>query len=275
MIPMDITIVRVPYDSGHRGLRMGAGPQHLLDGDRIARMAGEGRDVRVESVELQTRFATEARSAFDLAGGIRDKVTAARREQRFPLVLAGNCMAAAGVVAAMGQPAVVWLDAHADLNTPETTRSGFLDGMAISVLLGRCWHAMAEDLGLQPLRDDAVWLVGARDVDSPEEEYLAQSAIHRITASAAGRTMKPRPSGEIYLHIDLDVLDPTVGKVNEFATPAGLSLESLLETIDAIAGSARIGAAALTAYDPSFDSTDSVRRAAITIAEHLTSVVSA
>ena len=64
--------------------------------------------------------------------------------ERFPLVLAGNCNAAVGVVAGLGPgAAVLWCDAHADFNTPETTTGGFLDGMGLATVTGRCWTSMA------------------------------------------------------------------------------------------------------------------------------------
>jgi arginase len=88
----------------------------------------------------------------------------ARRADRFPLVLGGNCGVALGVVAGLGGDArVVWADAHGDFNTPETTLGGFLDGMGLATLTGGCWTAITATIpGFAAVPDDHVWLLGAR-----------------------------------------------------------------------------------------------------------------
>src|SRR5206468_12877100 len=78
-------------------------------------------------------------------------VRAARAQGRFPVVLSGNCGASLGVVGGLMQArggaaarplGVVWMDAHGDFNTPDTSASGFLDGMSLAALVGRCWRAL-------------------------------------------------------------------------------------------------------------------------------------
>jgi arginase len=268
---MKITIVQVPYDSGHRGRRMGAGPLRLVGAGIVDRLSRMGHDVQLQTVETEAEFTTEVGSAFELAAAIRREVRRAKREERLPIVLAGNCISAAGTVSALENPEVVWFDAHADLNTPESTTSGFLDGMSLSVLLGRCWKEMAAALELRNVPADAVWLVGARDLDPAEAIYLETSAVHRIAVNASPETIAVPPGRDVYLHIDLDVLDPGVGWVNRFATPGGFTVDGLLAAIDLITANARLAAAALTAYDPSFDGSDEVLRAAFRITEHLAS----
>jgi arginase len=268
---MKITIVQVPYDSGHRGRRMGAGPLRLVSAGIVDRLSKKGHDVHMQTVETEAEFTTEVGTAFELAAAIRREVRRAKHEERLPIVFAGNCISAAGTVSALENPEVVWFDAHADLNTPESTTSGFLDGMSLSVLLGRCWKEMAAALELRNVPADAVWLVGARDLDPAEAIYLETSAVHRIAVNAPRETIAVAPGRDVYLHIDLDVLDPAVGTVNRFATPGGFTVDGLLATIDSITAKARLAAAALTAYDPSFDGNDEVLRAAFRIAEHLAS----
>ena len=70
------------------------------------------------------------------------------RDQRFPVVLAGNCNSYVGTLAGLetDRAGVSWFDAHGDFNTPETTTTGFLDGMGLAMASGRCWKAMPETI---------------------------------------------------------------------------------------------------------------------------------
>ena len=88
-------------------------------------------------------------------------------EGRFPLVLAVNCFTSLGTVAGLGRDVgVVWFDAHGDFNTPDTTTSGFLDGMGLAMLLGDGWRELRQTVeGLRPVPAEHALLVGARDID--------------------------------------------------------------------------------------------------------------
>ena len=128
-----------------------------------------------------------------------------------PIVLAGNCSTAVGTLAA--RPAgsvVVWFDAHADFNTAETTVTGMLDGLALSMVTGRALRSMTKAVeGFVPVDESHVILVGARDLDAAEEQALAASPVashqrrpravrnrrrHPIDGTAvAARVCPPRP----------------------------------------------------------------------------------
>jgi len=93
---------------------------------------------------------------FALHGLLSEAVQEAVAQDHFPLILAGNCSSTVGTVSGLDKEGlgVVWLDAHGDYNTPETTTTGFLDGMALSVLTGMCWERMAEGVpGFEPYRN--------------------------------------------------------------------------------------------------------------------------
>lgn len=268
---MKVDVVQVPYDSGHRGLRMGAGPLRIVEAGFLDGLASAGHDVELVPIELNSSFPGEVASAFQLARSIRERVASARSRDRLPIVLAGNCMAALGSVAALGQPHVYWFDAHADLNTPETTRSGFVDGMALSVLLGRCWGALADELGLEPIPEEAISLIGARDLDPAEEAFLASSAVGRFGPRVDPVALVHHGTRSSYLHIDLDVLDPEVGTANQFSSAGGLSLDHLLNVLRHITEQRRPGAVTLSAYDPAADQTGAIARAALRIGQLITS----
>lgn len=263
---MKVDVLQVPYDSGHRGRRMGAGPLRIVDAGLLEVLSAAGHDVRLVPIDVESDFPTEIASAFQIARAVKRRVADAVEEHCLPLILAGNCIVAVGAVAALGQPRVLWLDAHADLNTPDSTRSGFLDGMALSILLGRCWGALAREIGLQALAEDRIHLMGARDLDPAETEFLASSSVHRLTTGAEAADFDLNGRETCYLHVDLDVLDPTVGTANRYSVAGGIGLDRLLTFVERVGEECHLGAVALTAYDPSADRDGAVATAAVRIA---------
>src|SRR5687767_1880913 len=132
------------------------------------------RGARVELCELaptSESWVAEIGTAFDLDRQLAREVAAARLRSAFPLTLAGNCITSVGTVGGLGAGAtgVLWFDAHGDFNTPETTIGGFLDGMALATVVGRCWRSLAAGVpGFTPVAEENVVLVGARDLDPAE-----------------------------------------------------------------------------------------------------------
>lgn len=259
---MKLTLIQVPYDSGHYGVRMGRGPLHLIDQGLAGALERAGHDVEVVPVRLDG-FLTEVTSAPLLHRQIAERVAAVRSAGRLPVVLSGNCNTAAlGSLAGIGGsgPAgVVWMDAHGDLNTPDTTPSGFFDGMAITVAMGRSWPTLTAKLpGFHPLDPRNLIHVGARDFDPPELELMEREGIARIRAEdlggldAALADLAGRVD-QAYVHMDLDVLDPSELKANLFATPGGITVEEMAEVVHATGRHLKIAAAGITAYDPDHD----------------------
>ena len=97
------------------------------------------------SVHSAAAFQAENETAFELMGAIAAEVARATADGELPIVLAGNCTSSVGTVAGLGSArvGVVWFDSHGDFNTPETTTTGFLDGMAVAILTGHCWRQAA------------------------------------------------------------------------------------------------------------------------------------
>jgi arginase len=219
-----------------------------------------------------TRFPTEIATGFAVVAGIARAVRAAAWHSRFPLVLMGNCLGSVGVAAGLppGVTGVVWLDAHADFNTPDSSPSGFLDGMALATLTGDCWAGARERVpGFRPVSPENVVLVGARDLDPEEAPRLAAAGVTRV---APGRVLEQLPAAldrlisrveRLYLHLDLDLLDPSVGRANGFAAESGLTLDELLGAVALVRDSDRLAAAGISAYDPAYDPERTVRAAAL------------
>jgi arginase len=270
---MKIGLFTVPYDSGHRGLRMGRGPLHFVEHGAADRLRTAGHAVAESVVDVPAPFPTEVGTSFALHRALSEMVCAAAAGGALPLVLAGNCGSALGTVSGIraaspndvSDVGVVWLDAHADFNTPDTTTSGFLDGQMLSALTGGCWRALTASIpGFRAVSDAHVMLAGARDLDAAEETALAASRVTWVRAAdvrengpqaaldAALATLARRVS-RVYLHIDLDVHDPTEVRANQYAAPDGLSAAVVREVVSLVARHVPIAAAALTAYDPTYD----------------------
>src|SRR5262249_38666367 len=159
-------LLLVPYDSGQRNVRMGAGPEHLRAAGLPRHLIELGHEVDVQVIEpASLNWRAEVQTSFELMRAVAEQVRTARASSRFPLVLSGNCLAAVGVIAGLGPGiGVLWIDAHGDFNTPQTTMSGFLDGMTLATATGRCWMELARSIeGFAPVPDSAVVMLGAHD----------------------------------------------------------------------------------------------------------------
>jgi arginase len=268
-----IHLILVPYDSGHRGIRMGAGPERLAQ-PITDQLAKAGYRVRRTVVEPRpTSWHAEVGTAFELAAAVAREVTSARAAHAFPVVLSGNCIATLGVVAALGAgTGLIWWDAHADFNTPETSASGFLDGMALATIVGRGWTALRQQVdGFVPVLEENVWLVGARDLDPAEEVALEGSGVRCVAASAVSSEL-PRTVAQhatsiprFALHVDMDVMDANEGRANSYAVGGGVSRQRLVDSCAAMGRELPIASLTLSAYDPACDADGRVLAAATAV----------
>jgi arginase len=269
---MNIDLVAVPYDSGHRAKRMGSGPLDLLEGGLTTALENAGHRVTVTCIESELPFRAEVQNAFHLYSKVSTHV---RGGTAFPLILGGNCGNAIGLCSgSRATAALVWYDAHGDYMSPETTRSGFLDGMALAVQTGDCWRTMAADVPhFRPTAATNVIHVGGHDFDAGEAERMREHGITVLDArtiatdglrplTTALTRIAPAVDGVI-IHVDLDVLDTSVCTANSYAREGGLSLAQTVETFDEIARHAPITGAVLAAYDPAAGDDDRARQAAM------------
>jgi arginase len=280
----DIRIITVPYDSGHQDRRMGAGPQHLLDNGLGASLRPDGRGVTVTTVRHQREPPAEVATAFELQDLVSRQVRAAVDEEQLPLVLSGNCnMAALGSLAGAGPEdlGIVWFDAHGEFNTPETTTTGFIDGMGLAIAIGHCWKEMVKGVpGFSPIPEENVVMAWVRAVDVAEQERFDASGVTVVGPDDEGQGLRALADAldglrsrvaRVYVHLDLDVLDAVrVGKANEFATREGMDMGQLEAALGMVRERFAIAAAGIASYDPSFDTDGRVLRAATASAKTLT-----
>jgi len=158
---------------------------------------------------------------------LADAVSAQLKAEMLPLGLLQNCNGLMGMLAGIQRSegwkplkvGLVWIDAHGDFNTPETTYSGMLGGMPVAVSCGLCYDRLRRTCGLDPaLPTKYVTMVGVRDTDPYEQESIDRYDISQITVDDL-RNNSPAVDMEmerlstlcdkIYIHVDMDVLDPT------------------------------------------------------------------
>ncbi|UCI31177.1 arginase family protein [Mesorhizobium sp. B4-1-4] len=255
---MKISIILASYDSGHYHGGMGQGPDALISGGLVDALTMAGHDVVVEDIgKVGDDQEREIATGFAVCNAVSGEVRIAIDRGRFPIVLAGNCLTSAGAVAGEGADAIIWADQHGDLNTPETSMYGFLDGMALATVLGLCWRPMAGSIpGFKPIDPQRCVLVNARDLDPAEKKLLETLPVIQTECPGwAHATEKLKAAGaeRVHMHIDLDVHDPKDLQVNRYVTPGGPNPEQLRDATCAMALSVPVVGITVSAYDPAFD----------------------
>jgi arginase len=163
------------------------------------------------------------------------------------LVFANRCAAGIATIAAglASRPdlAVLYLDAQADFNTPQTTMSGYLGGMVISALCG-LWET-GFGAGLDPSR---LVLAGSRDIDPGERELLARHDVQVHEVGNPGPIVERLRGRSIWIHVDLDVLEPGLVPT-EYRVPGGPGLDQVRQLLDAVARTSPVVALEIAEYE--------------------------
>jgi arginase len=254
---------------------MGAGPEYFINNGIAQVLESAGHAVHIESIEARGDFQAEVQTQFGLYRSLAEHVAEARRNGRFPLVLSGNCGATLGVIAGTDAKrlGVIWFDTHGEFNTPETTTSGFLDGMGLAIATGLCWTTLAASIpNFRPIPGSDILLVGGHDFDAGERERLEKAGVMVVDADAiaqkgvrgAVHSAMPARAQEAHLHLDLDVLNPAEAPANGFVTEnAGLTVDELSEAIALIKENLKIISATIASFDPNYDPQGKTLRAAL------------
>jgi len=279
---MDVCLIQVPYHAGDDRHPSSAGPRRLLDAGAAEQLATQGHAVAVELADRGAPFRDTASSSAAVNKEVASKVRTAIAAGQLPLVLAGSCVTCQGVLAGFEHAdcGAVWIDAHADFNTPETAVSGFFPGMSLAVVTGHCFGNYWAQIGdSTPLAEDAIVLLGVRDIwPEAERERLERSAI-RIVEWREGEPQDDVLSAldelamrvqEVYLHIDFDGFAPDVAPgIVDQPVPGGLSLEDAEVIVRATSERFRVKAATLATYTPALDRDDKTLRLGLRLIELL------
>lgn len=204
---------------------------------RVPRAWGDGGDKMAEAARTELGYPEALVVERDTLDEQSDAI--ARGLPQRPLVLGGCCCAHIGAIRGLasrhGRLAVVWLDAHGDLNTPESSLSGDLWGMALRMAIDE-----------ESVRPDDVALVGARDLDPPERAYVAMHGIDDDLSRAL------EGADAVYVALDLDVLEPGLLPVF-FPAPRGLGLDDVERLLLEVASRRRVAGLGLTGLAPGAD----------------------
>jgi arginase len=186
-------------------------------------------------------------------GHYADIVARSEESGSFTVGLLATCPSMPGMVAGLQKTGptlepirigMLWLDAHPDFNTPDTTRSGSMGGMPVAIATGRALPVLRRDAGLDPpLSDRHVVMGGVRLTDPLEQRLLDDSLIEQLSVADLQK-MTPavwaeldrlnRLTDKIYVHIDMDVLDPREVMAHGNKVPGGPSSEELAALFEQI-----------------------------------------
>jgi arginase len=246
---MSVALVALECRTSDRTPEAVRGVQTLvpLIGKRLGvepRSIGSPGEARVARFDDDLR---DSRGCILEAGG---QVDDALSGDRVPVLVAGDCSIALTTlpVALRHRPdaKVLWLDAHGDYNTPATTQSGFLGGMCLGGACGEWEHGLAD-----AIPPEGVVLAGVRDLDDGERELLEGSAATVIGASVVETLVAVKNAldgSPVYVHLDLDVLDPEEFPA-QFPAPGGLSSDKLYDLMEAVAEDSELVGLEVTAFE--------------------------
>ena len=208
---------------------------------------------------------------------LKPRVEQAVKSCALPVILGGDCSVALAVVAGARRyyrrVSLLYMDRHADLNTPATTPSGCVDGMVVSHLTGRGAAELVRFWGEPPLvREPDLALFGIDSLDPSEQEVLRQSPLRSFTAdeikrrgiAATARLALERIHAnlsEFVLHFDVDVIADF--QATNYPASGGLTLEEVRESLDEFVRQKNLAAIEVTAYNPSKDPNGSAARVII------------
>ncbi len=268
---MKLNLIQVPYHMGQQNVGPGKAPGRYIDGGLIEHLLDKGADPWAGIVERGGFYTGELDAIMAVNMALAQQVSEALEAERFPLVIAGNCNSALGTLTGIGDLSrigIVWFDAHGDFNTPEISMSGWFEGMPLATAAGRGHTDLWRQMGNQEhVPESQIVLVGPRDLDPPEAELLAQSDVTVLKAEdlkqkGLAEVLIPaldrlRESVDaIYLHLDMDSVDPEDAPGTDYRTPDGLSRVEVIEAIRLVGERFTIRAAALTAFNPDRDQDD-------------------
>jgi arginase family enzyme len=205
---------------------------------RVPRAWGRGGEAMAAAAHLALPYPEVAVVEEDTLAEQNLAVAAALPER--PIVLGGCCCshvgAVEGLAARHGRIALIWLDAHGDLNTPETSMSGNEWGMPLRMLIDSGTIDSADTL-----------LLGARSLDPPEEQFISASGL---ATSEAGLGAVLDGASAVYVAFDVDVLEPTGALAMHMPEPGGPTVEEAAGILERVAAAAPVVGAGFTGLTP-------------------------
>ena len=274
----EIAVIGAPLDlgAGRRGVDMGpsairyAGLEQQLADKLGVRVSDTGNVVSpvVETTAMGDERVRYLEQILDLCDRLAGLVAAAAGRGALPLVLGGDHSVALGSLVGMAQArgpgGVVWVDAHGDLNTPETSPTGNVHGMVLAAALGLAGDSFQRDgWPLPAVESGKLALVGVRSLDDGERELLhtleakvfTMSEVDRIGVEPCMQEALAHASGAAFLHLsfDMDVVDPDYAPGVGTPVRGGLSYREAHLAMETVAESRRIDSMDVVEVNPILD----------------------
>lgn len=278
-----VRIIGVPMDLGasRRGVDMGPSAVRYTDlREKLEKLGHQVEDTGNVPVPFREDAAKGAQRGARYLGAITDvcvevaaRTRAALEAGQIPVVLGGDHALAAGSIAGASahlatqgeRLGVIWVDAHGDLNTPASSRSGNVHGMPLAALLGNGDKAMSTIAGDQPaLKSSDVALVGLRDLDGPERTHIKKWGLSAFTMRALDErgvrmvmeeaiAVATRGTAGIWLSFDMDVIDPSEAPGVGTAVPGGMTYREAHLAMEMLADTGKVVGLDLVEVNPVLD----------------------
>ena len=287
-----IKIIGVPMDlgAGRRGVDMGPSAIRIAGlNQAIALLGYEVSDVgnvHVHPPEALTQMTARARFLPEIAAAVEElasMVEAALGEDALPVVLGGDHSIAIGSASGLAsfyrrrekRIGIIWLDAHTDINTPETTPSGNIHGMPLAALLGRGAKQLTEVAGFAPkLLPEHVAVIGARSVDPGERELIKSLGVRVFTMSEVDDRgmgdvieeaieIASRNTAGFHVTMDMDFIDPFYAPGVGTPERGGATYREGHLAMEKMSDSGHVLSVELTEVNPVYDTTNQTAQLAV------------
>jgi len=273
-----VGLIGIPYNVGWRGSGIDEGARAFRDAglvDELKKVVSEVVDYGDLEVRLPPRDDSNPKllnpkQVEAVCKSLATQVHSTLQSGYFPLIIGGEDSVLMGIIEgfqrALGSRiGLVYMDAHGDFNTPETTPSGLIGGMNVAITAGRGPKELVEMFGHSPLLpEENIVLYGTRELDAMEEMALAESKVRVYTREKIREVgvenvvkkilhdLEPR-CDNVYVHVDLDVLDETEMSAQSLPVLDGLSMREFRKTLQALVESGKLCGMAIMVFNAAKD----------------------
>lgn len=274
-----ISLLGVPLDLGQSRRGVDMGPSAIRYAGLINRLEAAGHEVvdegniRVDARQIKERKDLELKNLDEVLKAnhkLAENVESIIKAKRFPLILGGDHSIAIGTLAGLSTAytnlGVIWYDAHADMNTKETSPSGNIHGMPLAVSLGLGEKSLIDIHGEgAKVKPENIIIIGLRDVDAGEKTLIKKLGIKVYTMHEIdkyGMTtviqesidyLKLRKVDGVHLSLDLDGLDPLYAPGVGTPVPGGISYRESHLAMEMLAETEMITSVELVEVNPMLD----------------------
>ncbi|RAK72994.1 arginase family protein [Aspergillus fijiensis CBS 313.89] len=277
LCPQAIDIILSPYHVGLRDHRVGNGPHRILSLGLEQELHRLGVAFHLIEIPPVNEFEGEIGRSFELLRRISTAVSQSVANRRFPLILSGNCMASAAVACGLrvdDDLAYIYFDAHDDLDSPDVNENGYLDAMGLSMLRGESWKTLMNSVpGFKPAEFNRRFLYcGLRDQTGVQRQRVIDAGMQAIWGSTENKVdfarelktqLEQRAYGQVLVHLDLDVLDDSYGKVNDYPSPGGLLESDLIACMELVPQKTTPRSLTVCSFDPDAGDGDKIAGIAV------------